>query len=61
MADQLSAAHPHRLKMDGSSDSICLNCLATLTPNHNSDQKESIRIHICHPSFTSKRSTDMHV
>jgi len=56
MAEQASAAHPHRLKMDGSSDSICLNCLATVAAKHETDQSDVELHHVCLPSFSARRS-----
>ena len=49
MADQATALHPHRLKMDGSSDSICLNCLATVVAKHSAEHSSNEAHHICHP------------
>jgi hypothetical protein len=56
MADQASATPPHRLKMDGSSDSICLNCLATVSAKQEADQSGVELPHICLPSFSARRS-----
>ncbi len=54
MTDQIVIAYPHRPKMDGSLDSICLNCLGTLaTVTIKPDEPESR--HVCHPSFSFKR------
>jgi hypothetical protein len=55
MAEQASEAHPHRLKMDGSSDSICLNCLATVAVKHEADHSDVSLRHVCLPSFSAKR------
>jgi hypothetical protein len=57
MADQASATHPHRPKMDGSSDSICLNCLATVTAKHEADKPDVRLNHVCGPYFTAKRTS----
>jgi hypothetical protein len=59
MAEQASATHPHRLKMDGSSDSICLNCLATVAANQEADHPDLLSHHVCLPSFTARRSTPL--
>jgi hypothetical protein len=58
MADQASVLHPHRLKMDGSSDSICLNCLGTIAAQRD-DQPNVDAIHICPPAFSSRRSSNL--
>jgi hypothetical protein len=57
MIEQASSGHPQRLKMDGSSDLICLNCLATITANNTGNQTEADSHHICHPSFSVSRSS----
>jgi hypothetical protein len=59
MANQASATPPHRLKMDGSSDSICLNCLATVSAKQEPDQSGVALPHICLPSFSARRDTDL--
>ncbi len=65
MTEQASSVHPQRLKMDGSSDSICLNCLGTITANDRTGHPEADSRHICPPSFSAsrrsafQRSTDM--
>jgi hypothetical protein len=58
MADQAAATHPRRPKMDGSSDSICLNCLATVASKHEQDaDKSGVELrHICHPYFSARRT-----
>ncbi|WP_158944762.1 hypothetical protein [Granulicella sp. S190] len=55
MAEQATAAHPHRPKMDGSSDLICLNCLATVVAKHDAGQSSGESLHICNPSFSGRR------
>lgn len=57
MADQASATHPHRPKMDGSSDSICLNCLATVAAKQEADRSDAELRHVCSPYFTAKRTS----
>ncbi len=59
MAEQPSATHPHRLKMDGSSDSICLNCLATVAAKQEVDQSGVEMHHVCLPSFSVRRTTPL--
>jgi hypothetical protein len=57
MPQLASSVHPQRLKMDGSSDLICLNCLATITAKDQVDYADADTHHICHPSFSSERSS----
>jgi hypothetical protein len=57
MPEQASSVHPQRLKMDGSSDSICLNCLGTITAKDRANQADDELPHICHPSFSASRSS----
>jgi hypothetical protein len=57
MSELASSVHPQRLKMDGSSDSICLNCLGTITAKDRADQAVAGIHHICHPSFSAGRSS----
>jgi hypothetical protein len=57
MSELASSVHPQRLKMDGSSDSICLNCLGTITAKDRADQADAGIQHVCHPSFSSDRSS----
>ena len=59
MAEQASALHPHRPKMDGSSDSICLNCLATVAVQHDADQLDISLHHVCLPAFSPRRNTPL--
>jgi hypothetical protein len=58
MANQAAATHPHRPKMDGSSDSICLNCLATVVSKHEQEaDKSGVELrHICNPHFSARRT-----
>ncbi|MBB5317060.1 hypothetical protein HDF09_001729 [Edaphobacter lichenicola] len=58
MADQAAATPPHRPKMDGSSDSICLNCLATVVSKHEqeADKSNVESHHICAPYFSGRRT-----
>jgi hypothetical protein len=57
MADQATATPPHRPKMDGSSDSICLNCLGTVAAKQEVDPSDVQLRHVCAPSFTAKRTS----
>jgi hypothetical protein len=59
MAEQASAAHPYRPKMDGSSDSICLNCLATVAIKHDADQPDVSLHHVCLPAFSLRRNAPL--
>jgi hypothetical protein len=57
MPEVASSVHPQRLKMDGSSDLICLNCLGTITAKERAEQTTAESRHICHPSFSSVRNS----
>lgn len=57
MTEIASSVHPQRLKMDGSSDLICLNCLGTITAKDGADKDDADIRHICHPSFSTVRSS----
>jgi hypothetical protein len=57
MPEVASSVHPQRLKMDGSSDLICLNCLGTITAKDRAEQTDADTHHICHPSLSSVRSS----
>ena len=59
MAEQASALHPHRPKMDGSSDSICLNCLATVAVQHDAEQLDISLHHVCLPAFSPRRNAPL--
>lgn len=59
MAEQASTAHPRRPKMDGSSDSICLNCLATVAAKQEAGHPEVPSHHVCLSSFSARRSTPL--
>jgi hypothetical protein len=48
MIDTAVALYPHRKKMDGSSDALCLNCLATVTEmQHGSEASGYDPTHTC--------------
>jgi hypothetical protein len=57
MPELASSVHPQRLKMDGSSDMICLNCLGTITKKEQADHADADTHHTCHPSFSAGRSS----
>jgi len=60
MADIIYPRHnPHRKNRDGSWDSICLTCFATVanTPEEH-DLAEADRIHVCAPAVLSQRSSE---
>jgi hypothetical protein len=60
MADLLSPRNPHRRNRDGSWDSICLTCFATVatTPTE-LGLAEADRIHVCAPAILSQRSSEI--
>jgi hypothetical protein len=60
MANVISLRHnPHRENQDGSWDSICLTCFATVaTALQELDLADADRLHICTPSVLSQRSSD---
>jgi hypothetical protein len=59
MADKLIVFYPHRRNRDGSFDSICLNCFATLaTAKTEADLLELDKRHICQPATVSQRAFD---
>jgi hypothetical protein len=48
MIDRRPAFYPHRRKLDGSFDSICLNCLATVANSADeSELDEFDSLHVC--------------
>lgn len=54
MAEQ--AAGVYRRKMDGSFDSICLNCLGTISVDTDATDAELDALHSCAPIFSAKES-----
>jgi hypothetical protein len=57
MTDKAAVAYPHRRKMDGSFDSICLNCLGTIARDEDvSDATDLDLSHSCSPAFKRKQS-----
>ena len=60
MADLLSPPNPHRRNRDGTWDSICLTCFATVaTTATELDLAEADRVHICAPAVLSQRSSEI--
>jgi hypothetical protein len=59
MLDKLIVFYPHRHNRDGSFDSICLNCFATLaTAKTEAELLEFDKSHICQPATVSQRAFD---
>jgi hypothetical protein len=52
MSDIAAASHPRRRNLDGSLDSICLNCLATIINGRRETDAADDDDHDCNPSFT---------
>jgi hypothetical protein len=49
MSNNAVASYPHRRKLDGSFDLICLNCLATIAPaNQEAESAGRDWHHVCH-------------
>jgi hypothetical protein len=62
MLSRLVAFYPHRRNRDGSFDSICLNCFATLaTARTEPELFEHDRNHVCRYSTLSQRTLDRKV
>jgi hypothetical protein len=50
MVDSIAVVYPHRKKMDGSSNVLCLNCLATIEMEQNAPETiGDTQDHICSP------------
>ena len=60
MADIIYPRHnPHRRNRNGSWDSICLTCFATVaTTPFEPDLAEQDRLHVCTPAVLSQRSSE---
>jgi hypothetical protein len=59
MADKLIAFYPHRHNKDGSYDSICLTCFATVSTARTEPELVAHDIkHICEPWNISQRLFD---
>lgn len=56
MSEIAVTVYPTRLKLDGSLDLICLNCMATIS-SAKAEDPEYKPVHVCHPSFSIKRGT----
>ena len=62
MLSRLVAFYPHRRNRDGSFDSICLNCFATLaTARTEAELLAHDRMHVCKYSTLSQRAFDRKV
>ena len=62
MADKLIFYYPHRPNKDGSFDSICLTCFATIkTAQTEYELLEPEGKHVCIPSALSQRAFDRRV
>ena len=55
MTDLRESFFPHRRKLDGSYDFICLNCLATIGSETQEELERRDKEHICEPSFELER------
>jgi hypothetical protein len=56
MVDSIAVAYPHRKKMDGSSNALCLNCLATIAMEQDAAEiVEHTPHHICNPGLLVER------
>jgi hypothetical protein len=59
MADKLISFYPHRINRDGTYDSICLTCFATIASARREEElKEPDRNHVCRPATLSQRAFD---
>jgi hypothetical protein len=59
MADKMIFYYPHRQNKDGSFDSICLTCFATIiTTQTEYELWEPEGKHVCIPSTLSQRAFD---
>ena len=56
MTNTRTEFYPHRHKLDGSFDSICLNCLATIfTSNNETELEAHEKEHVCHKFVSDDR------
>jgi hypothetical protein len=56
MVDSIAVVYPHRKKMDGSSNALCLNCLATIAMEQDTAERGGhIPHHICSPWLSAER------
>jgi hypothetical protein len=59
MADKLISFYPHRVNRDGTYDSICLTCFATIaSARREEDLKGLDKAHVCKPATLLQRSFD---
>ena len=59
MADKPIVFYPHRRNRDGSFDSICLNCFATVATAYTEPELlEYDRRHVCKAATVSQRAFD---
>jgi hypothetical protein len=59
MVDKLIAYSPHRRNRDGSYDSICLSCFATIASGKSEAELwKDDRAHTCKPSTLLQRAFD---
>ena len=57
MAFQTAPFFPHRRNKDGSFDSICLKCFATVASHKTEEElKEQDKVHVCVSSMLSERA-----
>jgi hypothetical protein len=60
MALQIAAFFPHRRNKDGSFDSICLKCFATVASHKTEEELEAEdKNHVCVSSLLSKRGNQV--
>jgi hypothetical protein len=56
MVDSIAVMYPHRKKMDGSSNVLCLNCLATIPMEQDAAQIGGrTPHHICSPWLSEEQ------
>ena len=56
MVDSAAVLYPHRKKMDGSSNVLCLNCLATIAMEQEATETTGYAPHhVCSPWLMGKR------
>jgi len=61
MVDSAAALYPHRKKMDGSCNVLCLNCLATISMEQEATGAGGYAPHhVCSPWLVAKREIPGH-
>jgi hypothetical protein len=57
MMNRVAVLYPHRKKMDGSANVLCLNCLATIAMEQEGEDTAAVYVpqHICTPWLPSGR------